>query len=339
MTKNKNLTINNLLLNKHLIYGALPSIEDILNNIIKDKFIKLVYGETYDQYGPTIDSLKYYFFITILNNLLKGKGIKATSSVIIGDLHSVKNRIVKNKSNLLASANSRLHFVEKIRQTYNLNINPILMSELFNDFDFKQRLRKITPIFQKSEHLKNIARKTVLKNKITQEEKIGFQYTLEEVALITGFNIKIGPPREIYYDQLARIFSKELGNKDFFGLYLKPTYPIGLGFDFFVTHPEIEKYGITPYKAGSNQLQNNRIILGITGLMECKKLIDSSFVAKNSSLPNPVLDIYLISKMAGYFLQNKELFFDNTVIENPELLRKMAFKELEQNIYIPLNLK
>jgi len=336
MAKNKSLTVNNLLLNKLLVSGVLPSIKDILESFERSKLIKIVYGETYDQYGPTLDSLKYYFFTSILENLLRTEGKKVTSSVIIGDIHSVKNKIVKNKSNLLLSANSRLSFVNKIKRTYNLSFNPVLMSDLFGNLNYKRRLSKITPVFQRSERLKDIARKTVLKNRLSQEEKVGFQYTLEEVALIAGFNIKIGPPREIYYDQLTRLLSKETGNNDFCGLYLKPTYPLGVGFDFFVTHPEIERYGITPYKAGSNQLQENRIILGITKLVKCKKLIDSSFVTTNPLLPNPVLDMYLISQIAECLLFNKEFVFDHSVMADPNLLKKAAFGKLTQNIYNPL---
>ena len=35
---------------------------------------------------------------------------------------------------------------------------------------------------------------------------------------------------------------------------------------FYLINPEIEKYGLTPYKAESNKLENNRIVIGKTSL-------------------------------------------------------------------------
>ena len=331
-----NITINELLTNKYLIHSALPSAAEIIEKIKKNKQIKLVYGETYDQFGLTIDSLKYYFFVSLLHQVLEANGVNVTSSVIIGDLHSIKNKLVENKEELLDKAQARLQLINKIKSVYNLKIEPILMTQLFDNNDYQQRLKTITPLFQNSEELKNIAKKTVLKNRIAQEEEVGYQYTLEEVALITGYDIKIGPPRETYYDQMARELGAKVGNNDFCGLYLKPTYPLGFNFDYFVTHPEIEEFGITPYKAGSNKLQDNRIVLGTTSLDECKKLIHSSFVSSNLILPNPVLDIYLIAKMAGSLLRGDSFSIPDGELANLPEFKLLTYNELSQNIYSPL---
>ncbi|MCJ7740083.1 hypothetical protein MUP32_02055 [Candidatus Microgenomates bacterium] len=338
MIKSNNSPIEDLLTEKHLISSVFPSVGTILKKIKGQNSIKLIYGETYDQFGMTIDSLKYYFFLSLLHKLLKNEGVKASSEIIVGDLHSVKNKLVTNKENLLFDANTRLKLINKIKATYNLSIEPRLMSQIFNDVDFKERLSIITPIFRKSEKLIEIARKTVLQNRITQEEKAGYQYILEEVALITGFDVKIGPPREIHYDQLARLLGKNVGNEDFCSLYLKQTYPLGLRFDFFVSHPEIEQYGLTPYKAGSNQLQDNRIILGRTGYGRCEKLINGSFISNNPSLPNPVLDIYVISQMAESSLKNKNFHLDGEIINNPQKLKTETCRSLLVNIIKPLSL-
>ena len=186
---------------------------------------------------------------------------------------------------------------------------------------------------------KEFYKKTILKNRITQEEEVGYQYTLEEVALIIGYDIKVGPPRETYYDQMARELGAKVCNNDFCGLYLKPTYPLGLNFDYFVTHPEIEEFGVTPYKAGSNKLQNNRIVLGTTSLDECKKLIDSSFVSSNLILPNPVLDIYLIAKMAGYLLKGVPFEISDSELTNLAEFKLSTYNTLSENIYNPLGFK
>lgn len=339
MKNGKNLSLEELLLNKYLNNSEISPAQINIDKIRRYQSLRLVYGETYDHYGMTLDSLKYYFFISLLSEALKQEGISSTATVIVGDLHSVKNKIVENKDNLLRQADDRLELINKINSTYHLNITPILMSKMFTENKFQERLDKITPIFNFSEELKALAQKTVLKNRLTQEEKIGFQYTLEEVALIIDFDIKIGPPRETYYDQIANIVSQKLCQKDFYGLYLKPTYPLGFQFDYFINHPEIEEFGLTPYKAGSNKLQDNRILLETKSASEYKQLIDSSFVAKNPILPNPVLDVYLISQMASHFLTGENFSIDEEIISNPELLKEISYQKLVENIYKPLNLK
>ena len=54
-------------------------------------------------------------------------------------------------------------------------------------------METIRLIFNKSKDLKIIAQKTILKNRQSQEEESGFAYTLEEVALIMDYDMKVGP--------------------------------------------------------------------------------------------------------------------------------------------------
>lgn len=258
----------------------------------KSKPIRIIYGETYDEYGLTIDSLKYYLFLSLLHNTLEEVGIKVESFVIIGDLHSVKNKIVKNKDGLLSGAKARIDQINKIKSIFKLKFEPVLMSNIFGDSKFKNRLETITPIFNKSEELKELAKKTVLENRQAQEEDSGFSYALEEVALIMDFDIKIGPPRETYYDQLARKLGSNLN-----GIYLRPTYPLGMNFDFFINNPEIGEFGLTPYKAGSNKMQDHRIILGKTSEKDIKNLINNSYIPRDVFLANPILDLACIVGM------------------------------------------
>ncbi len=322
-------SVAKLLANARLINGALPSVSAVAN-LAESRPISIVYGETYDSFGMTLDSLKYYFFVALLHKQLEDS--KAT--IIVGDLHSVKNKIVKNKAGLLSEAAERIAAIKNIDQIYDLNVQTALMSDLFESGQFKARLNEITPIFNGSEELQDIARRTVLTNRLAQEEKAGFQYALEEVALISAFDIKVGPPREVHYDQLAT----KLGDGKFGGVYLKPTFPLGMRFDYFVNHPEIEEFGLTPYKAGSNKLQDQRIILGTTTPAQCKKLIDESFAAANPDLPNAALDVYLISQMAGYFLGKNDMPPNSELINDSLALKTAAYNSLIANIYKPLGL-
>lgn len=285
--------LQQLLSNKCLINEAGFDVEEIIEKIHSKKVIKIIYGETYDQYGMTIDSLKYYLFLSLLHNSLEEMGIRVESFVIIGDLHSIKNKTVKNKDDLLSNAKTRLNQINKIKSKLGLKFKPILMSDIFKNTKFRKRLRTITQIFNKSEELKEIAKKTILVNRQSQEEKAGFEYVLEEVALIMDYDIKIGPPREVYFDQLAR----ELG-ASLCGIYLRPTYPLGVNFDFFINHLEIEKYGLTPYKAGSNKMQDKRIIIGKTSEQTIRELIEASYAPRDILLANPILDLASIIAMS-----------------------------------------
>lgn len=279
--------LQRLLADRCLIQRADPVV------VNKSKIVKIVYGETYDQHGMTIDSLKYYLFLSLLHRTLEETGTKVESFIMIGDLHSIKNKITKNKRRLLSDAQIRLNQINKIKSKFELKFTPILMSDIFKTQKFKDRLNTVTKVFNNSDELKEVAKKTVLQNRQSQEEKAGFGYTLEEVALIIDYDIKIGPPREMYYDQLAQKLGSELQ-----GIYLRPTYPLGVNFDFYINNPEIEEFGLTPYKAGSNKMQDQRIILGKTSEQSIRNLINKSYVPSDISLANPILDLACIVAMA-----------------------------------------
>ena len=336
MKNNKFEPLFKLLTTKSLIHSSIPSVDEIINKLGKSKSVKIIYGETYDIYGQTLDSLKYYFFVEFLHKQLENIGLEVVTNVIVGDAHSVKNKIVSNKSQLLSIATDRLELLNKIKKTYNLKLNFILMSSLMQEKSYQNNLKKVTYLFNKSKEYRDIAEKTVLQNRISQEEKAGYQYVLEEVTLILDYDIKIGPPRENNYDKLARLMGEQLHESQLSGIYLKPTYPLGMKFDYFVTHPEIEEYGLTPYKAGSNKLQDHRIIIGLTNKDQLKRLVENSFVPKNLQLPNSVYDAYLISQMAKSLKNNVDFQADEEIINQTEKLKEKAIDELINYVIEPL---
>lgn len=336
---NKYNQIEELLSNKGLVNSLSPSMGRIIEKIKSSKKLRLVYGETYDKYGLTIDSLKYYFFVSLLHRYLESIGIEVRSYVIVGDIHSVKNKIVQDKQSLLADADKRIEKLEEIKKIYNLSFEPILMSKAYQSAEYKNRLKTVSKIFNESEKFRGMAEKTVLENRLSQENRAGFQYTVEEVALIMNYDIKIGPLREIHYDKIARLIGKQLGKPSLCGTYLQPTYPLGMNFDYFICNPEIEKYGLTPYKAGSNRLQANRVVIGKSKLTEIKSLIDESFTSTNPELPNPILDLYSIAELARVLLENGKLSLEKeSLVNNPKQLKEKVLDYLKLYIYEPLNL-
>lgn len=134
----------------------------------------------------------------------------------------------------------------------------------------------------------------VLKNRLKQEEDKEILYSREEVALIIDYNIKIGPPRETKYDEIANMILSAEGKQELLSLYVSPSYPLGKSFDYYINNPEIEKYGLTPYKAGSNRLQEYRLVFGKVSRYNLEKMIKNSFVPFFDYLPNSVKDLYIV---------------------------------------------
>ena len=297
------------------------------------------YGETYDNFGMTIDSLKYYFFLSLLHNNLTKFGIKVESTVVIADTASGINKSSQMfNTNIDQIGIDRLTYCIKIKKYFNLPINFILMSDLFDSKKINERIRLVEGVGKNCPKVIELLSKTVLKNKIKQEQDSGFRYGFEAVATGTMFDIKIGPPREKYYDQAAKIICKKLKLNQLQSIYLTPTFPLGQDFSYFLMHPEIEEFGLTPYKAGSNQMQDFRVIVNKTSLEEVEKLVDSTYITGNYNLPNPILDLMFIADMAQN-LKNNDCAFPVYEKDNYEniLELKQQTNEKIQKLLVELN--
>lgn len=281
------------------------------------KPVRIVYGETYDQYGMTIDSLKYYFILSYVHTQLKDAGFNVTSHLIVGDIASIKNKNVQNKNALLDAADERIAAINKIVKVYHLPITTVKMSELFEETSFQRTLETARTVITGNALAQQLLQKTVLKNRVKQELISGYEYAVEEVALILGYDIKVGPPRERFYDQLASLVETEAGVRAPVGLYVNPTYPLGMNFDYFIANPEIETYGLTPYKAGSNKLMEHRIILSNLPNTNLDALVTASFVPIVPGLANPVQDLYDIALLAKAFLGGTP--FTRSELAEPQL--------------------
>ncbi|MDD3647436.1 MAG: hypothetical protein PHS44_02955 [Candidatus Dojkabacteria bacterium] len=294
--KNKKLGKIDKFLKSGIFDTELVKIGSVIGSL-KDKIkerrrIHILYGETCDEYGLTIDSLKYYFILHILHKLLEELGARVKSEIMIGDVASIRNENVKNKEKIVNSCRARFGLLSGIVSKYELRFTPVLMSEVFKKPLFLRRFENISRLVQEDTKIKKMVQKTILRNRIRQEESAKYRYSCEEIALIMDYDFKIGPPREVYYDEIAKKMKQ-----DFLGIYVKPTYPFGQGFDYFVNSPEIEKFGLTPYKAGSNKMQDSRIIIGKTSLGKLKSLVRDTFIPDDLDLPNPLRDLCIIADL------------------------------------------
>ncbi|MFZ2152603.1 MAG: hypothetical protein WAV41_00910 [Microgenomates group bacterium] len=289
------------------------------------------YGETYDSHGMTIDSLKYYFFLSLLHLILAKSNIKTESTVIIADIASGINKSSqKINCDIDEVGKNRLDYCEKIKKYFNLPIKFVLMSNFFATNPIAKLVEQFENVGHSNPKVTELLAKTVLQNKIKQENDSGFRYGYEEIATGSFFNIKIGPPREKYYDQAAKIICKKLKLNQLKSIYLTPTFPLGQDFSYFLTHPEIEEFGLTPYKAGSNQMQDFRITINTTTIEKVEQLINDTYITTNPNLPNPIFDLLFIANMAEK-LKNKEYEFPvykNNIYINPKKLKSFAFQKI-----------
>ena len=311
--------------------------------------LQIFYGETVDEFGMPVDSLKYYFFLSILQKHLESIGIHIEATVVIADVASLLNDSAREKQDtIIASVKRRKKLLDKIITVYDLPITVRLMSDIFDSDDYKERRRQVDraaenpDVFKKIEPLLS---KTVLVNRLAQERKKKFQYALDVIATGLLFNMKIGPPRERFYDEAGGMIAKEISDliegKSLLSMYLQPTQPLGQNFAFFLTHPEIVEYGVTPYKAGSNKLQEYRIVLGETSFLRATALIQSSFETLTPETVHPVFDLFIICDMAKKLLGKDYVLPDHrqTKFEHIDEMKMATLFELNASIYKPLGLE
>lgn len=289
----------------------------------------ILYGETYDLLGITVDSLRYYLFVSILHKVLQGVGISVESTILIADTASTINPSSGETQIILEEGKKRLAQINEIIKVYNLPIKARLMSEFFGQNDVQELIQSVQSVVVGSNELQIMLQKTVLQNRIRQEDKTAYKYGAEAVATALLFDLKIGPPRERYYDEVAAVIAPQVKKSCYSSLYLTPTYPFGLDFVYFLMHPEVEEYGLTPYKAGSNKLEDYRIVLGQTSLERVSDLMDTSYVPKQAGLPDPVGDIIATAKLAGFFLRKHPQKSRNLTYAK-ELYKKFIHEPLKE---------
>lgn len=300
------MKLKDLFSQKGLVVGH-PPVDAIIERaeVLKPNKLKILYGETYDEYGEPIDSMKHYFFVANLAYVLEKEGISAEPIILIGDIATCRNAPERLHRKLMDLGKKRVDFAKKVSQIYNGNLKILLMSELEKTKEFHDKFEAVKKICLNDPMLKKMIEKTIPPSKLEIERKKGFLYSLEEITIIGTVDVKVGPPREQLYDQISTRLAKHFRSRELLSIYLTPSYPVGVQFDYFLSHPEIEKHGITAYKAGSKKMQDNRIIIGRTSPEKVKKLIDNTFIPKYPDMPNPLLDLAIIAEMAKQRINKK----------------------------------
>lgn len=315
-----------------------PSTDEILNRASSlNKSVKIFYGETYDAYGNTIDSMKYYFFVANMSRALVGKGFETDPIILIADSAACRNVDTKLERNYMVIGEERADFVRKTSDVYGLGLRVMKMSDYLHTEVFQDELKRVREICMADNNLMEMVEKSVPESKIEIERAKGFAYSFDEITTIMDLDVKVGPPREDLYDRISRKISEREGKNSLMSVFLNPTFPLGKNWAYFFSHKGIEDHGITAYKAGSKGLHRHRILIGRTTSEETKELIDNSFISGNPELPNPVLDIAVISEMAAKRLNNDNSnstlykdFYEGRISQTE--LKQLTFEELTKNI-------
>ncbi|MBI3577333.1 hypothetical protein HY086_04810 [Candidatus Gottesmanbacteria bacterium] len=326
-------TLQRLLRIGGMVRGFYPNRSAVIDFVKKrresKKLFTMLYGETYDLLGITVDSLRYYLFLSYLHSQLQETGIVVESTVLIADTAATINASSADATVVLEEGKKRLKHINEIIRVYTLPIRATLMSELFAQQNVQKFIETVQAVVADSTDIQAILQKTVLQNRIHQEDKASYKYGAEAIATALLFDLKIGPPRERFYDEAARMVATKLNQQNYKSIYLTATYPLGLDFFYFLLHPEVEEYGLTPYKASSNKLENHRIIFGRTTPERVNGLIDTSFFPKHGGLPDPVGDVIDTAKLAGFFLEKHPQNAENQA-HAQELYEKFVHEPLRE---------
>lgn len=327
-----------------LVYGHAPvsQIKKRLEKARKEKRpIRLIYGETFDEGGNPVDILKYYFYISAFSSAIElDYGIKAEATLLIAD-HSVYETDAKRAKKLVSAAKSRYDFAEKVKRTFNCNFDVKRMSALFGTKAFKAEFEKINRMSKSNKSVMKLIEKTVPADRLEEEKKRGFRYSIEEIATIKGFDFKIGPPREELYDKAANFVFKKMKELELLPIYLTPVYPLGTTFIHVAKSNTVRHYGLVPYRANSQGMAGNRIVVGKTPLERAKTLIEKTKIPKAKGKANPVMDIAIIGEMAKQHTMGEiakvdvyDRFYKRKMSERQ--LKDLAFGDLYSYIMKPL---
>ncbi len=297
-----------------------------------------MYGETYDRFGATFDSLKYYFTVALIG---RAAGPTAVPSILIADIASCRNEPEERHDELMAIGAAKVNFVRAVSNFYSLGLRVVAMSEYLDTDAFQDRLRRIRAHAANEQRIFEWVKQTVPASKVAIEQEKDFAYAFEEIATIIEYDIKVGPPRERFYDEPARLIAGAIAVPPLCSVYLHPTFPLGVGPDLFLSSPEIEEFGVTAYKAGSKGLEKNRIILGQTSQERLAALIQRSFVSKKREVPNPVLETAVVAEMARQWMENdhrpielRAAFYRGDI--SPAQLKQLALQSAKRYVVEPL---
>ncbi|MDE1848292.1 MAG: hypothetical protein KGH61_05100 [Candidatus Micrarchaeota archaeon] len=319
-----------------------PASADILSRIKRageeNRGFRILYGETFDDKGNPLDSLKYYLFVAgLAKSIEQNYDVVVEPIILVADAGVYRN-YPEQAEQLRENAKSRLEFAKRAKEVYNCSYEVRLMSELAETDEFKERFERVSKVSMASQELMQMIERSVPEDRRDMERARGYIYSFEEIAVILGRDIKVGPPREKLYDSAANAMLAHFEVMPLMGVYLTQTYPLGMKYGEYMSSAAIKQYGLTPYKVGSSNLAPNRIVIGGTQTREqVRELITNSQITPSLTKPNPVLDVAIIAEAARQHIEGRfeksdlhEKYYSNKIKSHE--LKELAMSSLEENV-------
>ncbi len=200
-----------------------------------------------------VDEVKYWLFLHFYKKLLESKGVGVKLVYIIAD-KGVFNNFGKSEK-VIQWRKKRIKEIKALNKFFNNEFKIVLQSEILVS---NEEINEIWPIVKSNISL---LERTIPPSRLLQERKRKYRYSLEELLAFIKLSrgmplIKVGPPREKYYDALISLLKKNS-----YYIYLKPVYPVNCTWAFYLYREDIREFGVTPYKVGSAEYVSKRIII------------------------------------------------------------------------------
>ena len=267
--------------------------------------LRVMYGETFDEFPAPIDAYKYYSWLVIVAREVARSGGEIRCSVVVADDAVRTNKSGEWGETLIVDRCERR--VEQI-ETFiegcfgDTLVHVDLMSDVRKSTRFASRRSRAEELLKSSETFADIIAASVRPDRRAGEAANGFAYSLDEAALVSSFAYKVGPPREQHYDDAARLLSGTEGGPGLVSILLMPDYPLALGPGAFVRNEELARYGATPYKSNSHGWRNNRLTPGVTTPADAQALISRTRLMRRPNVPNPLLSIATTLQLVSWAL-------------------------------------
>ncbi|MDD5417993.1 MAG: hypothetical protein PHW96_03885 [Candidatus Nanoarchaeia archaeon] len=255
----------------------LPVVKDILGyeqlESIHDPTITT--GQSFDEFGEPLDYLKQVLYMVKIKKKLDKLGENATLNFLVADHFQVIN----NTYNYETSKNlgkKRADFINKILKAFGSGGFVVLSSELKQKMIYSDLLNKLKEEYNKNSSFREKIIGCVPEDKINV--KNSYLYPLEELVciIVSGADIKVGPPYEIHYDAILRELAEENPEfKKIVGIYTTESFPLNCSKNSL---SKVGKFGITPYKGNSKGFDPNtqRILMDKHSITDITKIIEST---------------------------------------------------------------
>jgi len=267
--------------------------------------LSIMFGETYDEHGLPVDALKYYSWLTVVASELS-KRREVTANVVVADLAVALNKgRLWGEAVVAGRAARRMAAVStfsRLCATPSAPV-PVLMSELVVQEGFRARRALAQSLLATSDEFREAVVGSVRSDHLAAEEAGGFRYSLDEVALVAAYDVKVGPPREQFYDRAACVLNRCRGGGDLVSVHLGASYPLGVTPGEYVKNRELREFGVTAYKAGSLGFSKFRLVVGRDDGDVAERLVGETRLLRNPAVPNAITELATVLQTVQWAIE------------------------------------